>query len=308
MELIFLGTGSGVPSKERNVSSLALTLLQEQNSIWLFDCGESTQHQILRTSIKPRKINKVFITHLHGDHLFGLPGLLSSRSFQGGDDLLTIYGPEGIKEYVETSLQLSGSHLTYPLKFVELSEGKLFEDEAFKVYCKKLQHGITSYGFRIEEKDTPGELLVEKLKEKNIRPGPIYQQIKEQETTVLSNGESIARIDFLGPDKKGRTISILGDTRNTEHNTEFVFASDILVHEATFNRKSEQLAEQYFHSTTTQAANLAKNSKVQKLVLTHISSRYQKQDYQDLVQEAQSIFPATELAYDFFVMNIPTKK
>ncbi|ASN05350.1 ribonuclease Z [Virgibacillus necropolis] len=304
MELIFLGTGSGVPSKERNVSSLALTLLQEQNSIWLFDCGEATQHQILRTSIKPRKINKIFISHLHGDHLFGLPGLLSSRSFQGGDDLLTIYGPKGIKEYVETSLQLSGTHLTYSLEFVELSEGKLFEDEAFKVYCKKLHHGIPSYGFRIEEKDKLGELLVEKLKEKGISPGPIYQQIKNQETTVLPNGESVARVDFLGPDKKGRVISILGDTRYTENNSEFVSGSDVLVHEATFNHESEQLAEQYFHSTTTQAASLAKHSSVRKLVLTHISSRYQKKHYHDLIHEAKAIFPVTELAHDFFVMDI----
>lgn len=304
MELIFLGTGSGVPSKERNVSSLALTLLQEQNSIWLFDCGEATQQQILRTSIKPRKINKIFITHLHGDHLFGLPGLLSSRSFQGGDDLLTIYGPTGIKEYVETSLKLSGSHLTYLVKFVELSEGNLFEDDTFKVYCKKLHHGITSYGFRIEEKDKPGELLVERLKVKGIRPGPIYQQIKEQTTTVLPTGETINRVDFLGADKKGRIVSILGDTRYTEMNTEFVYGSDVLVHEATFNHESEQLAEQFFHSTTTQAAKLAANSAVQKLVLTHISSRYQKQDYHDFIQEARSIFPATELAHDFFVMDI----
>ncbi|ASK63269.1 ribonuclease Z [Virgibacillus phasianinus] len=308
MELIFLGTGSGVPSKERNVSSLALTLLQEQNSIWLFDCGESTQHQILRTSIKPRKINKVFITHLHGDHLFGLPGLLSSRSFQGGNDLLTIYGPTGIKEYVETSLQISGTHLTYPLQFIELSEGKLFEDDTFKVYCKKLHHGISSYGFRIEEKDKPGELLVSKLKEKGISPGPLYQQIKEQETTILPNGQSIARSDFLGPDKKGRTISILGDTRRTGTNTEFVLDSDVLVHEATFNRENEDLADQYFHSTTVQAATLAKDSSVRQLVLTHISSRYQKQDSQDLVREAQSIFSNTKLAHDFFVMDIPTKK
>ncbi|MFZ3577103.1 ribonuclease Z [Virgibacillus sp. DJP39] len=308
MELIFLGTGSGVPSKERNVSSLALTLLQEQNSIWLFDCGESTQHQILRTPIRPRKINKIFITHLHGDHLFGLPGLLSSRSFQGGDSLLTIYGPKGIKEYVDTSLKISSSHLTYPIEFVELSEGKLFEDDQFKVYSKKLHHGVASYGFRIEEKDKPGELLVEKLKEKGIMPGPIYQQIKEQETTILSNGDNISRKDFLGSDKKGRTLSILGDTRNTEKNAEFVSGSDILVHEATFNHESEHLANEYFHTTTTQAASLAKSGAVHSLILTHISSRYQKKDYQSLLSEARSIFPATTLAHDFLTVHVPNKK
>src|SRR5699024_662149 len=118
MEIKFLGTGAGVPSKERNVSSLALNLTEEINHIWLFDCGEATQHQILRTNLKPRKINKIFITHLHGDHIYSLPGLLSSRSFSNGDDLLTVYGPQGIKEYIETSLKdrkstrLNSSHVS----------------------------------------------------------------------------------------------------------------------------------------------------------------------------------------------------
>ncbi len=173
MELIFLGTGAGIPSKERNVSAVALNLLQELNSIWLFDCGEATQHQILHTSIKPRKINKIFITHMHGDHIFGLPGLLSSRSFQGGKELLTVYGPSGIKNYIETSLQASGTHLTYPLAIKEIEEGQLFDDPLFTVYCKKLEHGIPSYGYRIVEKEKPGELLVEKLKSTGIQPGPI---------------------------------------------------------------------------------------------------------------------------------------
>src|SRR5690625_4222524 len=122
MELIFLGTGAGIPSKQRNVSAVALTLLQELNSIWLFDCGEATQHQILHTTIKPRKINKIFITHLHGDHIFGLPGLLSSRSFQGGESPLTVYGPPGIKQYIETSMEVSQSNVTYPLQIEEITE------------------------------------------------------------------------------------------------------------------------------------------------------------------------------------------
>src|SRR5690625_4111537 len=114
MELVFLGTGAGVPSKNRNVSAIALTLLQELNEIWLFDCGEATQHQILNTSIKPGKISKVFITHLHGDHIYGLPGFLSSRSFQGGDSPLTVYGPKGIKSFIQISLETTDTHLNYP--------------------------------------------------------------------------------------------------------------------------------------------------------------------------------------------------
>src|SRR5699024_300769 len=147
MELIFLGTGAGVPSKNRNVSAIALTLLQELNEIWLFDCGEATQHQILNTSIKPGKISKVFISHLHGDHIYGLPGFLSSRSFQGGEDPLTVYGPKGIQNYIEVSLKTTGTHLTYPLQVVEYEEGELFSNDKFTVTCQKLKHRVPSYGF-----------------------------------------------------------------------------------------------------------------------------------------------------------------
>lgn len=305
MELKFLGTGAGVPSKERNVSSIALSLLQELNSIWLFDCGESTQHQILHTTIKPRKINKIFITHLHGDHIFGLPGLLSSRSFQGGQDDLTIYGPQGIKQYIETSLDISGTHLTYQLHINEFTEGKLFEDEKFTVCCKQLDHGIPSYGFRITEKDSPGELLADKLMAAGIRPGPIYQAIKQNKTTTLANGQIIHRDDFIGKPKPGRIICILGDTRYTAQNKSFVADANVLIHEATFSSDKKELANKYYHSTTTEAASLAKESNVKKLVLTHISSRYQKDEEKRLLNEARAIFSPTELASDFYRLSIP---
>ncbi|RYG74951.1 ribonuclease Z [Lentibacillus lipolyticus] len=300
MELVFLGTGSGVPSKERNVSAIALKLLQEQNSIWLFDCGEATQHQILRTNIKPRKIKKIFITHLHGDHIFGLPGLLSSRSFQGGDERLTVYGPKGIRSYIETSLTVSGTTLTYPLSIVEFTEGQLLEDEQFTVTCKQLDHGIPSFGFRIIEKNRPGRLLVDRLKDDGVEPGPIYQQIKENEAVRLSDGRIIHRRQYIGPDKKGRVLAILGDTRGTEAAKSLAENADLLVHEATFGKDRAALAADYFHSTTQQAATLARDSNAKKLVLTHISSRYQDGDDAQLVNEAREIFPRTELAYDFY--------
>lgn len=304
MELKFLGTGAGIPSKERNVSAIALMLLQELNNIWLFDCGEATQHQILRTTIKPRKINKIFITHLHGDHIYGLPGLLSSRSFQGGDDLLTIYGPKGINEFITTSLKVSGSHLTYPLKIEEISEGKIIEEDKFTVFAKKLDHGIQSFGYRIEEKDKPGELLVHKLKEIGIQPGPIYRNLKENEKITTEEGQVLYRKNFIGPNKKGRVISILGDTRmRIEHQT-LVENADVLVHEATFTHDLRDLANAYFHSTTVEAAQLALNSNVKQLILTHISSRYQQDDELQIISEAREIFPATNLANDYFEFKI----
>jgi ribonuclease Z len=304
MELFFLGTGAGVPSKERNVSSIALKLLQELNSVWLFDCGEATQHQILHTSIKPGKINKIFITHMHGDHIFGLPGVLSSRSFQGGEEKLTIYGPKGIKEYTETALRLSRTNLTYPLAIEEIREGLLFENDKFAVCTKKLDHNIPSYGFRIVEKNKQGKLLVEKLKNMGVQPGPVYQQIKENEQVTLEDGTVICRKDVLGPAKQGKVISILGDTRSSFKFNALVKDSDLLVHESTFNHENKDLARKYFHSTAVQAAELAKQNNCKRLVLTHISSRYQNEESSSLLDEAKHIFPNTELASDFFQVQI----
>src|SRR5690625_2530568 len=161
---------------------------------------------------------------MHGDHIFGLPGLLSSRSFQGGKELLTVYGPSGIKNYIETSLQASGTHLTYPLAIKEIEEGQLFDDPLFTVYCKKLEHGIPSYGYRIVEKEKPGELLVEKLKSTGIQPGPIYQQIKENNVVTTADGRKLYREQFIGPNKKGRILSIL-DRKSTRLNSSHVAIS-----------------------------------------------------------------------------------
>lgn len=307
MELIFLGTGAGLPSKERNVSSVALSLLQELNEVWLFDCGEATQHQILHTTIKPRKINKIFITHLHGDHIFGLPGFLGSRSFQDGE-ALTIYGPKGIKKFVETSLEVSATHLTYPLYIEEITEGIIHEGNDFTVTAARLEHGVTSYGYRIEEKDKLGELRVDKLKELGVQPGKIYQDIKNNPETVLPNGDVIQRSDVLGPNKKGHIISILGDTRNTLKHETFIQNSDVLVHEATFDQNKHELAYQYHHSTTAEAAQLALSGQVKQLILTHISARYQEEkDMTLLLQEARDIFPNTMIAEDLSVFPIQKK-
>ncbi|MFD1610060.1 ribonuclease Z [Oceanobacillus luteolus] len=304
MEITFLGTGAGVPSKGRNVSAIALHLLQEENHIWLFDCGEATQHQILHTTIKPRKINKIFITHLHGDHIFGLPGLLSSRSFQGGEDTVTVYGPEGIKEFIKTALHVSKSHLNYPISIVEIKDGTIIDEDNFTIYVKELEHGIPSFGFRIVEKDAPGELLVEKLKAQGIPSGPLYGEIKKNEQVHTKEFGTLYRENFIGPDKKGKIITILGDTRYNQNFTTFIENSDLLIHEATFNAEQKDLAYRYFHSTIEQAAMLAKEGNVKHLIITHISSRYLEQDHDDLLKEARNIFPNTDLAMDFYHFKI----
>lgn len=304
MELVFLGTGAGVPSRGRNVTSIALSMLNERNAIWLFDCGEATQHQILRSQIKLSKLEKIFITHMHGDHIFGLPGLLSSRSFQGGDSDLTIYGPVGIQAYVETSLKLSGTRLTYKIIFEEIEPGLIFEDEMFTVTADELDHGMLSYGYRIVEKDKQGALDAARLKEDGVEPGPIFQRLKNGEVVTLPDGREIDGENYIGAPQKGKIISIFGDTRETA--SEFALAenADILIHEATFEGDKGKMAAEYMHSTTIQAAELAKKAGVKKLILTHISSRYDREASKALLIEARSVFENTEIAHDLAVFQI----
>lgn len=309
MEILFLGTGAGVPAKSRNVTSIALKLLAERNSIWLFDCGEATQQQILHTTLKPRKIDKIFITHLHGDHIFGLPGLISSRSFQGGESPLTIYGPKGIKNFILTSLKVSGTHLRFQLKFNELEEsGLIFEDSQFKVSCLPLDHGIESFGYRIEETDHQGSLQVEKVKELGIPFGPLYGKLKNGETITLSDGRSFNGQDFIGETQKGRVVTILGDTKKTNNSVLLAKDADVLIHESTFEGSDQKMARDYNHSTNIDAARVAIEAKVKQLLLTHISARYLGKDVTALEKEAQQYFKKTKVVKDFEEFNIPLSK
>ena len=309
MQLEFLGTGAGSPSKQRNVTSVALKLLEELNEIWLFDAGEATQHQMLHTTIRPRKVTKIFITHLHGDHIFGLPGFLSSRSFQGGNEPLTIYGPVGIKKFVMTALQVSESRLSYPLKFVEIDHSQeLFNERGFKVTTMSLDHKIACYGYRIEEADHPGELQVDKLRQDNIPSGPIYGQLKAGKTVKLDDGRVIDGKNYIGKPQPGRIIAILGDTRQTPNAVVLAHKADVLVHESTFAKNEAKMAHNYYHSTSLQAAEVAKQAGVKKLLLTHISARYTGKAAYQLAYQVRDVVPDTRVVNDFDVIDVPFKK
>lgn len=305
MKITFLGTGAGLPSKQRNVSSVALHLLEDQGAIWLFDCGEATQHQILHTTLKPRKIQKIFVTHLHGDHIYGLPGLLSSRSFQEGTSPLTIYGPKGLDQFIETSLSISQTNLQYPIHFIEIFDGFQLVEGDYTIDVVQLDHGIDSFGYRMIEQDQVGELKVDKLIDLGIKPGPIYQQIKQNEATELPDGRIIERKDVVGSDKKGRKLAIFGDTRYPLKFKEFVKDIDLLIHEATFDRTDQDLADQYYHSSNVEVAQLARLANIKQLVLTHISARYQNHDLAEFIDEAKAIFQPTLIAKDLLTIEIP---
>jgi ribonuclease Z len=308
MELQFLGTGAGQPSKQRNVSSIALKMLDEINEIWLFDVGEATQHQILRTNIKLRKVTKIFISHNHGDHIFGLPGLLATRSFQGDVGPITIYGPAGLEQFVRTALRVSRTKVSYQIKFVVLDEGGLiYEGQGFKVYAEKLVHRVPSFGYRVVENPRQGELLMDKLMQYNIPNGPLLGKLKNGETIDLADGTTLNGKDFLGPNKEGRIVTIIYDTRATPVIAKLAQNADILVHESTFAGNEADLARSYYHSTAVEAAKIARDNGVKRLYLDHISARYLGVKAKKLVKQAEKVFPNTKLANDFDRVSIPMK-
>lgn len=305
MELYFLGTNAGVPSLERNVTSVALRLLEERRSMWLFDCGEGTQHQILRSPLKLSKLEYIFITHLHGDHLFGLPGLISSRAYQGGDTPLVIFGPRGLKRFVDTALELSESRIQYKLEIVEHDGGVVLEDDLFRVEAALLEHRIPSYGYRVIEKDLPGKLDAEILERYGIRPGPLYGKLKRGESVLTPSGETLHASEVLGKPKAGRIVTILGDTRPCQAAEVLAKDADVLIHEATFLHELADTAHEYHHSTARQAAETAKMAGVNELFLTHFSSRYKSEEQLErLQQEAEATFTNSQLAREHVLYPI----
>lgn len=304
MEFTFLGTGAAVPSRERNVSALAVNFAAHGGDTWLFDCGEATQHQILETAIKPTKITKLFLTHLHGDHLFGLPGFLCTRSVYGNTTPLTIYAPAGVAEYIDISLRTSGAYLRFPLEIIELTDGLQLTIDDVRVTVGLLEHGIPSYGFRLELPDKPGKLNQTRLVADGIPPGPLYQQLKQGEIITLADGRTINGKDYVSAPIQGRILSIFGDTRPTKTTIELAQNADLMIHEATFEAALAEKAYKHFHSTTVQAAEMAREANVKQLILTHLSSRYQEANTDALLAEATTIFPQTQLAQDFWTYSL----
>lgn len=292
MQILFLGTGAGMPSKQRNTSSMILKLLEERGSNWMFDCGEATQHQILRTTVKPRKIEKIFITHLHGDHIYGLPGLLGSRSFLVGDELLTIYGPKGIKDWLEVTLITSQTHLKYPLKIIEIEEGIIFEDEQFIVEARLLEHVVPCFGYRVTQKQLAPELLIEKADALGVPRGPLLRLLKSGQDVELPNGNVVRSSEVTGEPKEGFKLAVLGDTRYCENSILLAKESDVLIHEGTFDTGTEELAREYGHSTIVDAANVCEKAGAKNLIVNHISARFMPEDIKNLaVQVSEYNFP-----------------
>lgn len=177
MQITFLGTSSGVPTRFRNVSSVAVRLPQ-RSEVWLLDCGESTQHQIMRSELRLSQISKIFITHLHGDHIFGIPGLLATCGMSGSVKHIDLYGPAGLDGYIDACLKYSETRLAYTIDVHRVKPGLVTQDQEFAVYCAPLKHRVTAYGYRLVEKDRPGTFDVAKAQAMGIPSGPLYGKLK----------------------------------------------------------------------------------------------------------------------------------
>lgn len=310
MEITFLGTSSGVPTRSRNVSSIALRLPQRAE-IWLLDCGEGTQHQVLRSDLKVSQLRRIFITHLHGDHIFGLMGLLASCGMAGHAQEIDIYGPEGLEPYLTACTKYSHTHFAYTIKVHTVKGGLIYEDDEFSVSCQLLKHRIPAYGYRIVEKDRPGRFNQEKAKALGIPPGPIYSNLKRGEIVTLADGRKIQGKKLCGPTEIGRKMAYCTDTVYCEGAIALAENVDVLIHEATFAHQDAQMAFERLHSTSTMAAQVALAAKVKLLLMTHFSPRYNPANgltLDDLLAEARAIFPNTKLAYDFFSYEIPRNR
>jgi ribonuclease Z len=311
VQVTFLGTSSGVPTRARNVSAVALRLPQRAE-LWLFDCGEGTQHQFLRSDLRVSQLSRIFVTHMHGDHVFGLPGLLASLGLAGTCSGIDLYGPDPLRDYLEGVLRTSSTRIGYPLRSHRVKEAArtgtlLLDDDDLTVRCTPLTHRVPAYAYRVDQKPRAGRFDVDKARDLGIPPGPIYAELKAGHTVTLDDGRIINGASLCGPERPGCSVVYCTDTVFCEAAVELAAGADLLIHESTFAHAEAEMAFQRQHSTSTMAAQTALAAGAKQLVLTHLSPRYMPGNPvtpDDLLEEARAIFPNTLIAKDFLTLEV----
>ena len=248
---------------------------------------------------------------MHGDHIFGLMGLLASCGMAGNVSKIEIYGPPALEPYLNNCRKYSQTHLSYPISFHSVSPGIVFEDKNFVVSCEQLEHRVTAFGYRITEKSKTGRFDAEKAQKLGIPFGPLYGRLKKGELVELPDGRTFNGADFCGPEIEGRSVVYCTDTIFCEAAVRLSDQADVLIHESTFAHQDAEMAYERLHSTSTMAAQVAHLASVKHLILTHFSPRYAPGNpiqLEDLLMEAQAIFPSVALAYDHFSHKISVKK
>ena len=298
LDLVFLGTSASAPTASRGASA---TLLRRGGDRILVDCGEGTQRQLLRSDAGLVDLEHVFLTHLHADHVLGLPGMLKTFALRGREVPMTVYGPSGTAALMR-ALGIVIGRLTYPFEVVELRAGAVVERDDYRLETFAVAHGRSSVGYALREDDRPGRFDVAAADALGVPDGPSRGALQRGEVVSLDDGRVVRPEDVLGPPRRGRTIVLTGDTAPTPSVVEAARGADVLVHEATFLVDERERARETDHSTTEDAAGVAREAGVQLLALTHLSARYAGSE---VAEEAARIFPSTVVPRDFDLIDVP---
>ncbi|MEW5936900.1 MAG: ribonuclease Z [Candidatus Thermoplasmatota archaeon] len=298
MRAVFIGTGGSWPSPERNVSAFALSIGRE---VVLFDCGEGTQRQLMRSSVSFMRISRIFITHFHGDHFLGLPGLIQSMALNDRKDALEVYGPSGTERLVETLMRLGYFTPTYEVRVNDLKPGDVVRGTGYNVKCVEAAHNVPSLAYALEEAPRPGKFNLERARGLGIPEGPLYARLQAGET-IEYKGRSYSPEMVLGPPRRGRKVVCSGDTNPCSAIVELARGADLLVHDATTASELEEKANAYGHSSSRQAAEIAQEAGVGLLALVHLSPRYE--DASQVLKDAREVFPNTILPSDLEELEI----
>jgi ribonuclease Z len=301
LRVIFLGTAGSVPTPKR---SLPAILIQRKGEQLMFDCGEGVQRQMMKAKTGFHKKMKIFISHMHGDHVLGLPGVLQTMALLDRERKLEVYGPSGIKRFIEAIKETVQFVLTFPVEIHEIEEaGVVCEEEEYTVKAFWANHVIPSLAYALEEKPRPGRFYPEKAEALGVPEGPLWSKLQHKHKVKMPNGRVIKPEQVVGTPRPGRKIVYTGDTRPFKGFVKFAAGADLLIHDATLDDELAEKAEEDGHSTPSQAAESAKKARVKQLVLTHISARYD--DTSILLEQAQKFFRNARVAEDFMKIEIP---
>ena len=301
LSLVLLGTSASRPTVERNVSSLALV---REGETMLFDCGEGTQRQMMRYGVS-FALRDIFFTHFHADHVIGVIGLMRTMALQGRVEPLRLWGPTGASRHLKRAEQFGVDRITFPVEITELADGERVKHAEHEIVAFGVDHGPgPAMGYALVEEDRKGRFDPDRARELGIPEGPLWGRIHRGESVTLENGRVVASSELVGPPRAGRTVVVTGDTRPCAATIERARAADLLVHEATFGDEEAERAVETGHSTSREAAIVARDAGCRRLLLTHFSARYSR-DAAELEAQAKAEFPNVTIGRDGMVVDVP---
>jgi ribonuclease Z len=301
LDVVFLGTSASAPTARRGV---AATLVRRGGDRLLFDCGEGTQRQLLRSSVGLVDLHEIYLTHFHADHVLGLPGMLKTFALRGRDVPLTVYGPRGLDDLFASLRRIFGK-LTYPLDLVELEPGEEVVREDYSIVPFRVRHAAESVGYALVERERPGRFDGSLADELGVPFGPERGALQRGEAVTLADGRTIDPAQLVGAARRGRTVVLTGDTAPCDAVARHAEGADLLVHEASFCEDELDRARETNHSTAAGAAEIARQAGVRLLALTHLSNRYFGPE---VAREARAVFPETAVPKDFDTIEVPFRE